>query len=117
MTPEQVAAFLALVDVFGNLSPFAIAVGVILILYRRLYVSKGESDERVAAEREKTAVVKEESERREGLYIATIAELRLQVADANKTREKIQDELTESTKVLYRFTDVLNDLREQTRPR
>lgn len=112
----------------GDLSPFAIAVGIIWVLYKGFYVSKSAAEGMVAAEvaktaavlateREKNAILERELERREGIYIATMAEIRAQLQEAHKVREKVQAELTEGTKVLYRFTDILADLRDQARPR
>lgn len=115
-------------DALRTLGVGGMAFGIIFVLYKRWYVTAGEADERVAAEvaktaavlateREKNAILERELERREGIYIATMAEIRAQLQEAHKVREKVQAELTEGTKVLYRFTDILADLRDQAKPR
>lgn len=130
MTPETFAAFLAFADVLGNLSPFAMAVGIIYVLYKRLYISKTESDERVArevaasaaqaanatsllaVEQDKVALLRTELEKREGLYIASLAEMRAGIQAGNEAREKLYAQLAESNREMYRMTDALADLSE-----
>lgn len=123
-----VESWMAAWDALRTLGVGGMAFGIIFVLYKRWYVTAGEADERVAAEvaktaavlateREKNAILERELERREGIYIATMAEIRAQLQEAHKVREKVQAELTEGTKVLYRFTDILADLRDQAKPR
>lgn len=88
---------------------------LVLVLYKGFLVTAGHCDALLLAERSKTELLRGELERREGLYIASLAELREQLTQTHAVREKLQAELAENNKQLFRNSDMLADLRDTIR--
>lgn len=123
MTPDAIRAWITLVETVKALGPLGFALGIIYVLYKGLYISKRESDERVASEvaksaallaveQEKVALLRTELEKREGLYVASLSELRATIKDGNTARERVQAALDKNVEQMYRFADVLGDIRD-----
>jgi hypothetical protein len=130
MSPDGVTTWIALVETIRNLGPFGVTVGIIYVLYRGLYISKRESDERVAAAvvqstseklacDERIRILERELEKREGLYISSLGEFRIQVKRMEERERELHDEkwkvlnqLAESNREMYRISEVIADLRE-----
>lgn len=112
MTPEQAALIW---DTLRTVGVGGILAAIIFVLYKRWYISKAESDDRVAGMQAQVDLLKEQLEKREGLYIASLAEMRTAVKEGAETRERVQGLLDENIKQMYRFADVLGDLRDAIR--
>jgi hypothetical protein len=92
-------------------------VAVLVVFYKGWYVSRNEMDRQVAAVEEKVQLLRAELEKREGLYIASLAELRATIREGAEQRDRIQAALDKNIGELYRFTDVLTDIRSDIRAR
>lgn len=112
MTPEEVGRYWSTLQAIGI---GGILAAIVVVLYKGWVVTAAECDRRVAASEEKVELLRAELERREGLYIASLAELRASVKDGAAARERIQASLDKNIEQLYRFSDVLGDLRDAIR--
>lgn len=101
--------------VASGLSVTLLLVIVIAALGRGVIVTRQHHDASVAAEREKTALLRAELEKREGLYIASLAEIKGQLVHTNEARERVLTQLEENNKQMYRFADALVDLKDALR--
>jgi hypothetical protein len=120
------ADWLDLLKALQGLGFFGGIVAVLVVVYKGWYVSQNEADRRVAdvetkfqvyreASEEKVKLLQGELEKREGLYVASLAELRATIKEGVDQREKVQQALDKNIEQMYRFTDALGDMRDAIR--
>jgi hypothetical protein len=120
------ADWLDLLKALQGLGFFGRIVAVLVVVYKGWYVSQNEADRRVAdvetkfqvyreASEEKVKLLQGELEKREGLYVASLAELRATIKEGVDQREKVQQALDKNIEQMYRFTDALGDMRDAIR--
>lgn len=90
---------------------------VVLVLYRGLLVTKAHNEATVAAEREKTDLLRAELGKREELYRQSLTELREDGTRVRGERDRVAQQLDEHNRQMYRFADVLGELRDAIRDR
>lgn len=103
----------------GFLGGVLLGAGVLVwIIHRGWFVTREDSDRRAKnlerlckAEEEKVALLRAELEKREGLYIASLAEMRTSNSLLHTEKERVLAQLAENNHEVYRLTEALADLR------
>lgn len=120
---DDPAGWLDLLKALQGLGFLGGIVAVLVVFYKGWYVSRTEADRRVAdvearfqvykdVAEEKIKLLQVELEKREGLYVASLAELRATIKEGADQREKVQQALDKNIEQMYRFTDALGDMRD-----
>lgn len=112
MTPEQAALIW---DTLRTVGVGGILAGIVFVFYKGWVITASEADRRVAATESQVTLLKEQLEKREALYQSSQAEQRTTIKEGNEARDRLQASLDKNVESMYRFVDVLGDLRDSIR--